>query len=201
MFPYKNCKMWRTLRISGREYDVSIAITEGGAVGMRALRRSSLSSLSSSTKTFFFKLPSHPAGEFTLRTNWVIVCWWSVTDDPAASSSATMVQKMGNMLDTWVDMTSKSGQDVMGGHECVQCAESASTSFGLSLSSPPFAACWLMIACPVWPLVFGGGLVWMSITFTDETIRCLLQEKMSSCVLYTALFTLPFALGKCGTSF
>lgn len=157
--------------------------------------------LSSSTKTFFFKLPSHPAGEFTLPTNWVIVCWWSVTDDPAASSSATMVQKMGNMLDTWVDMTSKSGQDVMGGHECVQCAESASTSFGLSLSSPPFAACWLMIACPVWPLVFGGGLVWMSITFTDETICCLLQEKMSSCVLYTALFTLPFALGKCGTSF
>ncbi|CAI5652068.1 unnamed protein product [Oreochromis niloticus] len=35
----------------------------------------------------------------------------------------------------------------------------------------------------------------MSVTFTDETIRCLLQEKMSSCVLYTALFTLPFALG------
>lgn len=39
----------------------------------------------------------------------------------------------------------------------------------------------------------------MSITFTDETIRCLLQEKMSSCVLYTALFTLPLALGKWGT--
>lgn len=78
--------------------------------------------LSSSTKTFFLKLPSHPAGEFTLRAKWVIVCWCSVTDDPAARSSAAMVQKMGNMLDTWVDMTSKSGQDIMGGHECVQCA-------------------------------------------------------------------------------
>lgn len=114
--------MWRTLRISGREYDVSFAITEGGAMGMRALRRSSLSSYPHPQKHFFFKLPSHPAGEFTLCANWVIVCWWSVTDDPAARSSAAMVQKMGNMLDTWVDTTSKSGQDVMGGHECVQCA-------------------------------------------------------------------------------